>query len=726
MHDIDHNSYEIGAIRLTLRRELAFRRQSFGGDACYVIEDTAKSQFFRIGIAEYTFASLLDGKTSIAVAVAETASRTGSAAFTETQAAAFCSWLVDNGLASTAQSSTSDRLNQSAEKAASRRRREWLNPLMLKFPLGNPDSAIRSVHSLAGWIFGQAAFFAWLIVVITGGYFLLADWERLTASSSGVLSTQNWIWLGLSWLSLKLVHEFAHGLVCRRFDGETREAGILLLLFVPLPYVDVTSSWRFGSKWQRMSVAAAGMYAELFLAAIAAIVWATTSSPLLQHHAFNVLVTAGFVTVLFNINPLMKFDGYYILSDLFETPNLATHGQQDLLGLARRWLLGGKCPRQEWPEGRATLIRCYGIAAFCWRIMICVSLTLAAETLFHGAGVVLAAAAVVLWVAVPLFKFTRYVVIGDPVNPPDRTRLAAVSAIVALLGYGIWNYVPYVERLQLPAIVDYDPVDSVRVATSGFVRQILVESGDTVVAGQPLLHLENIELQTRLTETELAVAKSQLDATQFHRHGKLAAYQVELENEVALRKQLNELQRQTSGLIVSAPQAGRVLTRQLQDFQDRWVTAGTEVCLLGADTNRSVQIVIPQSDLKRTEAIRNKDVTVHIWGMGNHDLTGNISSIDPRGTTDLKHPALAAAAGGPLSIRPAIASETSNADDRKQQWQLLEPHFGGRVDLPNHQLDTFASGRTGYVEFSTIRGTVGDVVVTALKDFYGNRQTNRQ
>lgn len=722
MHDIDHNSYEVGAIRLRLRRDLAFRRQSFGRDHCYVIEDTARSQFFRIGTAEYTFISLLDGNTSIAIAVAETASRIGSDAFTETQAAALCSWLVDNGLASTEKSSTSDRLNQLADQSATKRRREWLNPLMVKFPLGNPDSVIRAAHSVAGWMFSQAAFVAWLIIVAVGGYFLFADWERLTSASSGVLSAENWIWLGMSWLGLKLVHEFAHGLVCRRYGGETREAGVLLLLFVPLPYVDVTSSWRFGSKWQRMYVAVAGMYAELFVAALTAIVWATTSSPMIQYHAFNVIVTAGFVTVLFNINPLMKFDGYYILSDLFEVPNLATHGQQDLMHLARRWLLGNKTARPEWPEGRATLIRVYGIAAFCWRIMICVSLTLAAETLFHGAGIVLAIAAVALWVAVPLFKFVRYIIAGDPVNPVNRMRLATVFTTIAALGYSVWNYVPYVERLQLPAIVDYDPVTSVRIAASGFVRQIHVQPGDSVETGQPLFQLENTELQARLTETEIAVAKSQLAATQFHRQGKLAAYQVELENEAALQKHLDELKQQANDLIVNAPAAGQVLTRDLQDLEGRWVTAGTEVCLLGGDASRSVQIVVPQSDLKTLESIQDADIAVHIWGMGSGDLTGKSLSINPRGSTDLKYPALAAPAGGPLAVRAVQAAGSASADQKFQGWQLLEPHFNGRVLLPQQQLKTFASGRTGYVEFCAHRGTVGDVIVASFQNFYDNRK----
>jgi len=228
------------------------------------------------------------------------------------------------------------------------------------------------------------------------------QWARLLESSRGVFATSNWIWLGLGWLALKAVHEFSHGLVCKRFGGTVREAGVLLVLLTPIAYVDVTSSWRFSSRWQRILTAAAGMHSELLVAAVASLIWCRTSNSMVEHVCFNVAVMASVTTVLFNLNPLMRFDGYYILSDLIGLPNLYSQGQIFLQYLVRRYVLGLSASLPDWSPGAGLLIRVHSIAALLWRMFISAGLIVAANTLFYGAGVVMAAAAVALWAGVPL------------------------------------------------------------------------------------------------------------------------------------------------------------------------------------------------------------------------------------------------------------------------------------------------------------------------------------
>lgn len=723
LHEIDHSSYELGAVRLTLRRDLSFRRQSFGNSNCYIIEDPSTSKFFRIGDPEYTFLSILDGRTSISEAVSETATRTANEAFTETQAAALCSWAVTNSLASTSQSATDIRLIEGSEKAVATRRRQWMNPIMLKLPLGSPDRIVQRIAPLASWMFGPLGYAIWLLVAVVGLYSVLVNWNSWTTQDRSVLARDNWLWLGLTWIILKLAHESAHAVACRRFGGECRESGMLLLLFVPLPYVDVSSAWRFGSKWHRIIVSAAGMYVELFLAACAAIVWTQTDSALIQHHAFNVIVTAGFMTVLFNINPLMRFDGYYILSDMLDMPNLATHGQQDVMHLSRRWLLGTSVNRPSWPEGRASIIRLYGMAAFVWRILICVSLTLAAESLYHGAGIVLATAAVLLWAVIPLAKFARYLSVGDPVNPPNRGRFLAIAGATSLIVFCIATYVPYVQRLQIPAIVDYDPIVSVRAGTSGFVAKVHVESGQVAKEGDPLASLENLQLTARIEEIELAIAQSQLDATRYHRQGNLASFQIELENESVFQKRLDELREQAEQLVVRAPILGRVLSSNLGDLQGRWISSGSELLVIGNDQDRSLHIVIPQSEIDIVRDEVDRDVSIHIWGAGSRDQCGSLELIEPRGTTSLRHPALASVAGGPLAVRPATDFGQQGSQQNTSDWQLLEPHFNGRVRLTASKLGHIGTGQRGIVEFTTSRRTVGEVINQRFMTFFSKRQT---
>jgi len=328
MHDpSDPAVREFGATRLALRGDLIFTPQAAGGEAYYMVEDPLNSRFFRLGRAEYTLASLLDGRTSIHEALAHLSTVFPHHHLTEHDAAGLCRWLVEMDLAQTAESSQAHRLARTADKAE---RRRWLarfNPLAFRLPLfGCPDRALAALASWLGWLYSPAAFAGWLALVAIGAYRIFSAGDRFAASSQGIFAPDNWVWLVACWGALKGVHELSHGLACKRYGGAVREMGVLFMLFAPLAYVDVTSSWRFRARWQRIVVAAAGMYVELAIAAIAAIVWSETDSGWLNNLCYNAVVMAGFTTLVFNANPLMKFDGYYILSDALSLPNLYTNG----------------------------------------------------------------------------------------------------------------------------------------------------------------------------------------------------------------------------------------------------------------------------------------------------------------------------------------------------------------------------------------------------------------
>ena len=722
MSAIDKHTYDLSAVYLTLRPDLCIQRQDFADEWCFVIEDPARSQFFRIGQAEYTFLSLLDGRTSIAQAVAEVATVRKDDAFTETDAAALCSWLIDQYLATTPQTHKAERYIRRAVRDDQQRAQQWLNPVMLKLSLGNPDDLIRRLSHSVGWVFGLIGLCIWLPTVSVGVWCVATGWSRLTAGHD-VLAADNWLWLGITGVSLKLIHELAHGLVCRRYGGETREAGVIFLLFVPLPWVDVTSCWRFGSRWQRMYTAAAGMYAELFVAALAAIVFATTDSAVLRFHALNVLTTAGFLTLIFNVNPLMRFDGYYILADAFNLPNLATHGQQDLMWLCRRVFLGIDSPPPIWPEGRGWLIRLYGVSACVWKLMLCVSLTAAATLMFHGAGIAIAVAAVLLWVALPVARFVRYLISGDPIYPPQRLRFLTILTVILLGGGAVLQWVPWIERQRYAAIVDYDPVTSVRSSGPGFVAEIHVRSGQTVDQGELLMTLRNEQLIASVQDVRLSLQKSERDAARYHQAEQLAAWQVERENHRALSRRLDELLEQEERLSIRSPHAGKILSPNLDDLIGQWMPAGAELTLVGDDQSRALHFTAAQQDLLALKAGEGQRVHVHIWGQEQASLVGVIAPVDPRASTRVRFPALTTAGGGPLAVRAAASSASDDAAD--ERWELLEPHFCGTVRLSSQQLDKLGVGQTGYVEVVAHRGSVGAVLRAALRESLQEHQLAR-
>ena len=353
---------------------------------------------------------------------------------------------------------------------------------------------------MTGWIFSPLMTAAGLLLICGGVVVIATHGDRFIASSHLIFSPHNWLSMALVWVGLKIFHELAHALVCKRYGGEVREAGLIFILFAPAAFVDVTSSWRFPSKWQRIHVAAAGMYVELVLAALAAMVWSQAESVVLRHALFNTIVMASLSTLVFNANPLMRFDGYYILGDLLEIPNLATEGSRFVRQLAARVFYGRVPPARELLGVRGWVVRLYGLAAWLWRLVVCISLLAAASILFKGAGLVLGVAGAVCWFGKPVVRSGCAICIAAITNRLCcRCEPAVVAAVLrrrslcdagvdAVAGNGHGTGRRRVHR----------SVDRSQRAPPGFVDKIHVRDGQHVEAGDLLLELRNDTLQAEL------------------------------------------------------------------------------------------------------------------------------------------------------------------------------------------------------------------------------------
>ena len=246
-----HSTVELANCKLELRTDLEFHLQEYQGAACYLIEDEINSRFFRVGMAEYHFIALMNGSTKITQAIAQTTSQMGDQALSEQDAITIAKWLIDSGLATTEASRSAGRLMESFDESDRKKRIAKMNPVTPKFSLFNPDRFLTHLNAAFGWVFSFPMFLIWCGIVATALYMVGANWDAITSSQSMIFTSDNWIWLGLTWVILKVLHEIAHGLACKRFEGDVNQCGLVLIVMIPLPFVDVTSSWRFTSKWQR-------------------------------------------------------------------------------------------------------------------------------------------------------------------------------------------------------------------------------------------------------------------------------------------------------------------------------------------------------------------------------------------------------------------------------------------------------------------------------------------
>jgi putative peptide zinc metalloprotease protein len=696
---------ELDHVRLRLRDGLTFRYDEFSGGPCYIVEDTIRSRFYRIGADEYYLISMLDGKITVGQAVAEMAKWRGPSAFTKQDAATICRWLLDEELASTEASEQPDRLLAATRAATNRRVVSRLNLLLIRIPVFNPDRLLDRILPWCGWLVSWPAFLAWVAMLTAGLYHMVAHGDRLAAATAGILAPGQWLALVVCWTGLKIIHELFHALAAKKFGGCVLECGIVLILFTPVPYVDATQSWRLSSKWQRIYTAAAGMYAELFCASVATLLWSFTPAGLLNDIAFRVILMAGTSTLLFNGNPLMRFDAYYMLADFLEIPNLSACGQKYWRYLGRRYLLAVPAQPPLWPPCKAPLIKLYGVLASAWRSFVLISLVIAAHALLGGAGLLVAAGGAIAWFGFSVARFVQYLAHGNAVEKPSVWRFLIRGGAVSALATVLIVAVPWPGLVSAPAVVQPDPWSIVRSEVPGFVQSIEVQNGQYVQAGQIVARLDNQELITELAELELQIEEIQRFRDQLQWEKKLPEAQIQSQYLEALRKRSAQKQDEVDRLIIRAPIDGQVVERNLASLIGTYVQPGAEL-LSVAGPGRALHVSIEQDDLDRFSCRIGAPVFLSLQDRPTPPLEGRIDRIHPHATQQLTSAALGAAAGGPLAVRSAWDSSHAGKP-AEEAFQLISPRFQGTVKLSTASSGLLPTGQVVTVWFGSRDRSVG-------------------
>ena len=708
----------IGEVCVALREDVTFRQQHYGGQSCYVVEDPTSSRFFRIGVAEYTLISLFDGTRSISDAMHCASSVLGPDAFTEHDVVSICQWLVEIGLAKTNTTGESQRFQEHADKQSSSERQQWMNPIMAKLPFFCPEPWLDRFAPWLLWTTTWWAFCVWCVVVLTTAYQLLSNWGELDFDAAGIISSDNWLMLGVTWLALKLVHESAHALFCRKYDGEVRDAGVVLIALAPIFYVDVTSSWRFTSKWQRIAVAAAGMYAEIFVGAVAALVWIHSDPGVVQQCALNVALLSTVTTILFNANPLMRFDGYYILSDWLEIPDLAPQGQGYLSYLGRRYLYGVelKSPFENKSEG--WFVRVYGVLAKLWQLLVTVGIALMAATLFHGAGLALVLVGLAFWIFIPIFGQLKYFLFGRDREQPKRLRFVMLGCLAAAGLYLACTLSPWPFSVKAPAIVDYAPRGIVRAGTSGFVKNVLVKPGEYVEANQLLGTLENVELTAELQRLTAAVEASRTRQRIASAKSNVIDLQLEFETTQDLQRQLTERHEQFERLAIRASMAGTVVSDELDSKVGTFLSEGDEFMVLGNEHTKEFVVSIAQEDAELFHSHVGQDVDVKLRGGDRQRLSLGLGRVEPNATTIVEHFAVCAAGGGSVAVRPVTLGKRDTAES---SWEFVEPRLVGSIGLPADVSEELSAGQLAMVKLPMARSTLGQGIYRAAERWLRNK-----
>lgn len=670
-----------------------------------VVEDPISGTFYRLGKIEYAFAIRLTASRTIADAYRELCEQFPDHHLSEDEAADLCRWLISNELAHTESSKSSDRMLGSAKKASTQRVKERANPIAIRIPLLHCDRMVDRLTQYLGWLFGGYATAAGVILMLGAGCLAIANWEPLWRSSESLFSSSMLTLLVVVTVVLKLVHEFAHAIVCKRYGGNVGEMGVLLILLAPLAYVDVNSVWRFRSRWQRIHVAVAGIYVELMIASAAMLGWSVTSSPFVQHLCAGTILSAGIATLVFNANPLMKFDGYFILTDWAKTPNLYTDGQNHLLRLARRWFFGDSMKEPNWTPGYRIAVSTYAWLAIVWKCFVCAGLIVAAGKLFHGLGTLLSILACVAWIGGPLVRIVRQF---QKAPFAKRMRFAGAMAVVMVSTVMLFAVIPWPGSAPVPAVVEYAPHEVIRAKVDGFVNQIHVDSGQHVRQGDHLLTLQNPDLVLKAEQLKSKMEQATIRQRQQTLSGRHAAAQAEETEFQSLAKQFAELMEQVDSLVIRAPRSGVVIRRQLDQIQGTYLAEGDEILVLGDESQKELRLLIPQSKYDQFRDQIGASVRYRVGGSPIE--TSSLAKIIPRAKTSVEYPALLACNGGPLAVRSVSADPSQPSPD----VELLVPHFEAIVGMASSQSASFYSGQRASVSIGGFSETVGSHVWKSL------------
>lgn len=673
--------YRVADLKPRLRPTVQIHRQHYRGQMWHVVQDPSNNQFFRLSDAAYRFIAMLDGKRTVAESWKICNEQLGDWAPTQGEAIQLMGQLyVSNLLLSEVSPDAESLLNRYKKRVRREVQGYLMNLLFIRIPLYDPDHFLNRWVSVFGRVFSYFGIAMLLVLMAAAASTLGGRLDELissagkSATAEGILSMDNLPLLYVCFALIKVFHEFGHAFACKKFGrqegsgGEVHVMGIMFLVFAPFPYVDASSSWAFRSKWHRMVVGAAGVLVELGIAAIAAIVWANTTDNNIAHKlAYNVIFVAGVSTILFNGNPLLRYDGYYVLSDLLEIPNLAQRSKEYLYYLVRKYVWNVRQVRNPaHTRGEKVWMIVYGVCSTVYRWFICVAILLFVADQLFVVGAILAVAAAIAWVCVPIGKFLHYLM-TSPELLRVRTRAMATTFGTLIVIVGAIGLIPAPDRSRVEGIVEPEPsrIRFIHIQTPGFAENVLPTDTHVGPQGPPLIAAVNDDLEAELKvaqaqqgqlEAELrqAQTKSPADALRAQENLNAAVARVEFWS-----KRVTELQ-------IKAPFEGMWISPNIDRLKGTYV-----------NENDVVGMVLPLDDMLvravATQDVSLKDVeeAVEIRVKGNPDtqITGRILKILPAASSRLPSQALGIAAGGELETAP----------DDQYGTKTIEPFFEIRI-----------------------------------------------
>lgn len=704
--------FRVSGLRVALLPSVEVSTQQFRGRTWYVLQDPYTQRYFRASVQACRFIQSLQPDKTVEEVWEDFVNNHPHDAPSREEVIQLLSQLHMSNLLYSLQQSDNEAI---VKRYKTQKNKELMGKvasfLFLRIPLFNPNSLLNRIRPLIMALTGWGAFWVWCLTLLWGAWTAFENRAALLDQSQGVLSISNLPWLYVCLTGLKLFHEAGHAFVCKRFGGEVRTVGVMFLLFTPLPYVDASSSWGFTNRWHRIYATFAGMAVEFFFAAAGALVWAYTAPGLTHSLAFNVMLIGSVSSILFNGNPLLRFDAYYMLSDYAEIPNLYQKAQQQWKYFGDRYLLGtvaaqGKATdRKEW-----VWLTLYGLLSFIYLMLITVGIALFLMDQWLPLGLLVLAMTFYSRLLAPLKQLFKH--LRGAATQGNRRRAVTVVGGIGLVLFLLLAVVPFPDATRARGIVKANHASNVYAQTAGQLDQLLVRHGERVQAGQLLARFSNLDLSAdmRLTESAQLETQAQIRQALHQASHDLSALQEKADSLELRRLNLQEQQQQ---LQVRASQDGEWVAPDLHEQLGTWVQRGQALGeVVDASSFRFVAVMPQeQADIMFQNNFRHAELRLN--GQADATLALPKVSIIPFQSDKLPSTALGWLGGGDIAVNTQEPSGT----------KAVESFFLLQGDIPAEQRRglTVLHGLSGTLRLQTPAQPLASQAYRALKQLVQKR-----
>lgn len=702
-----------------LRSDLVQTEQTYLGRLYVIFKNPIGLSYYRLPIAHVLAAKKFDGKRNFRTILAELKrddrywrALTSEKALGELFALA--QQLAASGLLRVKGGSAVARAKQMKKFKQSR----WFEisvgqVLYFRRSLFDPDKLLTAMLPWFRWVYTRTTMvLCWAFFAVTL-FMIFRHWDEITAQSANFFTLEN---LALTWViffGVKIFHEFGHGLTCKRYGGEVHEMGFMFILFTPYLFCNVSDSW-LAEKNRRIAVTASGIFIELVIAGLATWLWIVAQPGLIKQMALNTMILCSVSTVLFNANPLLKFDGYYVLTDLLEVPNLKQKSNSYVTQWAQKVFLGikrttGKLANIE----LSPIFGFYAVLSYLYGWFIVYNISHLMFDKFKPYGLeVISRTYVGLFLftslAIPIYRLAMSVNTTASLKTAVASRLRWVGLIL-LSAIGLTFVIPWQNTIKRMTVVEHLKVETITPSNPGFLRELFVKDGEYVKAGQPIARLENPDLVLEKRDIELQIEASEVK----YRAGissprveeqRLASAQKKMTQELA--EQLKGLDAKIQSLKLTAPADGILRSSHLDRLVGRYFAKGQLIAEIG--DHASLRAIIPLNEREAKRVHIGQNASFRLFSEPGKKFQGQVTALPVSPLPHFTSPSLANLYGGDVPAEP-------DPDPRKAIKPSL-PHYEAEVALTTDDPD-LRPGMVGKARIYTGWTTLGLWVSERMLDF---------